>query len=137
MTLVAGMGLSLVLGACSVSIPMSGLVDRGATGSIKGGTPGVTLSSALDREDMRRANAALAVALDPQGNGTNVAWANPDSGAGGAFVPLAPPFPDHDGICRAFAGNVLVHAAPERKITGSACRTAGGDWVIAELKDRK
>lgn len=133
----AGLAMCLLLGSCSVSFPLPGFVDDGPTGSIKGGGATKILSPALDREDLRRAKAALAVALDPQGSGTNVAWANPDSGAGGSFVPIAPPFPSHDSICRAFGGDILVHAEPHRKIKGSACRTADGEWSIADLREQK
>lgn len=136
-SLAASLTVGLLLGGCSLSFPMQGFVDTAPTGAIGDGESGKILSKALDREDLRRARAALAVALDPQGNGTNVAWANPDSGAGGSFVPLAPPFPDHDGICRTFGGNVVSHAEPTRKFRGSACRATGGDWAIADLKDLK
>ncbi len=133
----AGLTISLLLGACSVSFPMPGFVDNAPTGSITEAGSIKVLSPALDREDVRRAKAALAVALDPQGSGTNVAWANPDSGRGGSFVPIAPPFPSHDSICRAFGGDILVHAEPHRRIKGSACRTSDGEWAIADLEEQK
>ncbi len=136
-TLASGMGIGLLLGACSMSFPLQGFVDSSPTGSIKGGASTSLLSSSLDREDLRRANAALAVALDPQGNGTDVAWANPETGAGGSFVALAPAFPHQDGICRSFAGRVIIRARQSRTLKGAACRVAGGDWSVASIDDPK
>ena len=93
------------------------------------------LSAALDREDWRRAKAALAVALDPQGNGTGVAWQNGASGAKGSFTALAPPFLDHDRICRTFTAAVTSKAQNERRVAGSACRESDGDWALRDVKD--
>ena len=45
---------------------------------------------------------ALALALDPQGNGAAVAWDNPDTGLKGGFTPVGRPFVKGDAICRAF-----------------------------------
>lgn len=118
---------------CSMSFPMPGFTDDAPTGSITKSSP--SLSPALDREDWRRAKAALAVALDPQGNGANVTWSNPQSGAKGNFVALAPPYLEKDRICRAFKAHVSASRA-ERRVGGSACRNAEGDWVLAEVKDQ-
>ena len=129
------LGFGLSVGACSVSFPMSGFVaDDTPTGSIN--KPSAALSPALDKEDWRRASAALAVALDPQGNGADVTWDNPQSGARGSFVALAPPFLQNDRICRAFKARVSASRA-DRRLGGSACRNADGEWVMAEVKEQK
>ncbi len=131
-------GLGLLGGGCSVSFPMAGLTgDATPTGSI--GRPSALLSPALEPEDWRRAKAALAVALDPQGNGAGVAWSNPQTGASGSFEALAPPFIDNDRMCRSFRARVVASAAPrrERRLAGSACRTGEGEWTLRDVKDQK
>lgn len=114
---------------CSLSFPIAGFkADSTSTGSIDGA--GVFLSPALDREDLRRAKAALSVALDPQGNGQRVNWQNPQSGAKGAFAASAPPFTEHDRVCRAFAADVAAGTGAERHLSGSACRDGDGTWQL-------
>lgn len=134
-----GCGLALLAtstAACSLSFPITGFkAEDGepATGSID--RSAAMLSPALDREDWRRAKAALAVALDPHGTGTGVAWQNGASGAKGSFTALAPPFLDHDRICRTFAAAVTPVAQSERRLAGSACRQSDGAWAFRDVKD--
>ena len=75
------------------------------------------LSPELGEEDWRRAKGALAVALDPQGNGALVSWDNPDSGFKGAFTPVGHPFVKGDEICRAFVA-ALGRRRPQRRARG-------------------
>ncbi len=83
------MGCSIVLlasltAACSLSFPIKGFKAEDAveaTGSIDRSAG--MLSPALDREDWRRAKAALAVALDPQGSSSGVPWQNGGIGSQG------------------------------------------------------
>ncbi len=125
-----------LLPGCSMTIPIGGLdADHTATGSIAKTV--VVLSPALDQEDLRRAKAALAIALDPQGNGARVAWQNPQSGAHGAFAASAPPFADHDRVCRAFTGEAVPSDGSPDKLTGSACRDSDGTWQIRSGADIK
>ena len=126
--------LSTSTAACSLSFPITGFKgEDGATGSIDRAAG--MLSPALDREDWRRAKAALAVALDPQGNGTGVAWQNAASGAKGSFAALAPPFLDHDRICRTFAAVVTPKTQTEHRVAGSACRESDGAWALRDVKE--
>jgi surface antigen len=128
-------GLGLGASACSMSFPISSFAsDSDPTGSID--RPVTLLSKELDQEDWRRAKAAMAVALDPQGNGTSVAWNNPQSGAKGSFVAVAAPFSKNDKICRTFHADVVADAKADRKIEGSACRGSDGDWVVASAKEQ-
>lgn len=121
------------LSACSLSFPISGIAaDETPTGSID--RTATLLSPALDREDLRRARASLAVALDPQGNGARVAWQNPQTGAHGAFAAAAPPFPDHDRVCRAFSGEIVAGPAGARRLSGSACRDGDGTWQLRDVE---
>ena len=131
----AAAGLALAAGGCSMSFPLPGFVDRAPTGSVK--ERPVILSSALDKEDMRRANAALAVALDPQGTGDHVAWDNPQSGAKGSFSAPAPPFPKQDQICRAFKARITLSVRDDRRLDGSACRNHDGEWILADITEKK
>ena len=131
-TAAAVLGLALSMSACAVSFPVAGFVDGDATGSIK--AKSAAFSADLDREDWRRANAALAVALDPQGNGAEAAWHNLQSGARGSFAAVAPPFVEHDRICRAFKARVAARPGRERRLDGSACRARDGDWIVANVE---
>lgn len=125
----------LLAGAgCSVSMPMASFTgDDKPTGSIDKAS--ALLSRSLDGEDWRRARAALAVALDPQGNGAGVGWSNPQTGANGSFVAKGPPFPEDDRVCRAFDARVAAQGPPERRVSGSACRAADGEWKVRDAKE--
>ena len=134
-TMVA-LGFGLATGACSLSFPMPGFVNNdGPTGSIN--KQAAALSPDLDKEDLRRARAALAVALDPQGNGADVSWHNPQTGAKGSFVALAPPFVDQDRICRTFDAHVIASSQTDHRLGGRACRNPDGDWILADIKETK
>ena len=138
------------LGACSITMPFTErspalAQDSDITGSITPRTPDrqmqapgqiSPLSAALDAEDNRRARAAMATALDPQGSGAQVRWENPDSGAKGFFGAIGNAFLIKDDICRLFVAGVGVKA-PEDWMQGSACRTAPGEWDIKDVKPWK
>ncbi len=118
-------------------------VDREPTGTIAKASVKKTamssdmispLSHNLDVEDWRRARAALATALDPQGNGATVAWDNPQSGRKGAFIPVAAPYPVDGQVCRAFIAKIEGAEARE-SVQGSACRTGGtDDWNVQDVR---
>ncbi|HZH50492.1 MAG TPA: RT0821/Lpp0805 family surface protein [Microvirga sp.] len=131
--LAAGL-IAMSAGACSFSFGVVGLEEEPqATGSIA--RPAVSLSSDLDDEDWRRARAALAVALDPQGPGTQVSWDNPASDRKGTFTPTGAPFVKDDEICRSFTA--LITGASSANLQGTACRPSGGEWAIKEVKPVK
>jgi surface antigen len=98
------------------------------------------LSPDLTEEDWRRAKAALGVALDPQGAGTQVSWDNPDTSRKGAFTPSGAPFVKNDEICRSFSAHVSAPVRPpvtgdkQSALHGTACRPSGGEWAITEIK---
>lgn len=122
------------LSGCS-AIPLPSLLSDGdVTGSIR--QPVSPLSSALDPEDWRRAQSALSVALDPQGNGASVNWDNPQSGVKGSFIPAADAFPSDEKICRAFFAE-LGGSAPDQYLRGLGCRDKSGDWTITDVKPAK
>lgn len=129
----------LLLAACSVLSPLSRSGDGDmVTGSISPKQPEpadrlMLLDTRLDPEDLRRARAAFATALDPQGSGAAVRWDNPDSGAKGSVAAVGSPYLQGDTICRNFVAS--AHASsPESWRQGSACRQGPGEWDIREMK---
>jgi surface antigen len=123
-----------------MSFPIASLVpdeEPAATGSVAvKGKPVSPLSPELGAEDWRRAKAALAVALDPQGSGSPVSWDNPDSGFEGSFTPLGRPFVKNDEICRAFRAS-LSGRRTSASLQGTACRPSGGEWAVKGVKPSK
>jgi len=136
MKIVAVALLSLSTGGCSLSYGIVGLQEDEpeVTGAIALRAV-ATLSPDLDEEDWRRAKAALGVALDPQGPGTQVSWDNPGSGAKGSFTPMGAPFVRDDDICRSFLARLATRSASA--LQGVACRPSGGEWVLKEIKPAK
>jgi len=126
-------GVGLMSNACSISVPIGSLLeDQAATGSVKPAQVS-PLSAELGVEDWRRAKGALAIALDPQGNGSPVAWDNPETDMKGTFVPVGRPFVKKDEICRAFRATVVGQASTAL-LQGTACRLSGGEWAIQGVK---
>jgi surface antigen len=121
----AGFGLS----ACSVSFPLESMLppDPLTTGSVGPISP---LAAELDREDWRRARSAMAVALDPLGNGARAVWENPETNRAGAFAATTRPFVQDDRVCRRFAAEIWLTSGENRDITGAACRFSEGEWRI-------
>ena len=132
---VAAVCAALAASGCSVSL--TGFFadeDEATTGSITLSPAGPSpLSVELSVEDWRRAKAALAVALDPQGNGAAASWSNPDSGAKGSISPVGAPYVKDDHICRAFLASTST-ARSQDWVQGSACRPSGGDWAVRGVK---
>ncbi|MCJ2095392.1 MULTISPECIES: RT0821/Lpp0805 family surface protein [unclassified Methylobacterium] len=132
--------LSLVLCGCSQPL----LVFRGepaatppvaeepvVTGSIE--KRPASFGSDLGEEDWRRARAALAVALDPQGNGRPVKWDNPETGLHGAVNPTGLPYVADDLICRNFLASV-IGPGRSRFVRGTGCKPSGGHWVLKKVR---
>ena len=126
---------SLQLAACSIAMPASHgddlHVGAEATGSIR--KPAPDLARGLEAEDMRRARAALATALDPQGSGERVDWENPQSGAKGVFTPVGQAYPSDGRVCRAFLAEVVTNHNEER-LQGTACRDKSAEWTLLDVK---
>lgn len=133
--LTAGL-IALSAAGCSLTYGIAGIKEDEpeVTGSIAPQAP-VPLSADLDEEDWRRAKAALSLALDPQGPGTQVSWDNPASSMKGTFTPTAAPFVKNDEICRAFSAHLSGGSAAT--LQGTACRPSGGEWAIKEIKPAK
>jgi len=134
LSLIAALGWALT--GCATAIPLPSFIgasQNDVTGSIGRISP---LSPDLDGEDWRRARGALAVALDPQGNGAAVGWDNPQSGVTGAFVPVGQAWAADDNICRAFLAT-LGGAHPARELQGAACRDKDGRWQVGKVEPWK
>lgn len=133
--LLAGI-VCLPLAACSISMPLSpfgAAQEPLTTGSIGPVSP---LAEKHDHEDWRRARAALAVALDPQGPGTRVSWDNPETGNGGAFESASKAYVKDDRVCRDFAAELSFAEKSPRAVSGIACRMSEADWRIDTLAPR-
>jgi surface antigen len=78
----------------------------------------------------------MALALDPQGNGSPVSWDNAESKSSGRFTPVGGPFLRDDEVCRAFLAS-LSTLMERHALQGTACRPSGGDWSIRDLKPWK
>lgn len=141
--LLAAAALALFSAGCSVSFPIIGLSSKSeeevaTTSAILPSRSNerpvalASLAAELGPEDMRRADGAMGVALDPQGNGAAVSWDNPQSGIKGSFVPVGGPFLRSDEICRAFIASVQTQSQPV-KLQGTACRPSGGEWAVKDV----
>jgi hypothetical protein len=133
--LAARLMAAIPLAGCGMSFPISSLVsDQEPTGSVA--KPPSPLSPELTGEDWRRAKGALAIALDPVGNGSSATWHNPDTGMKGSFIPVGQPFVNSDEVCRAFIAE-LNGQRLESTLQGTACRPSGRDWAIKDIKPWK
>ena len=132
--LAATLAAVAVLAGCSIAIPIPSLYpDDDTTGSIR-----PVLSRQLDADDLRRADAAMAAALDPKREDIPVAWANPASGAKGSFTPVAAVYRLANGnTCRAFLAEIDVPASTAQFMQGSACSAGSGKWAIHDLRPWK
>lgn len=117
------------LGGCSMSFPMSSLLPGD---DVTGSLSKIPFGPLLNEEDRRREKAALATALDPQGDGSTVHWENPKSGHEGSLTPVGPAYASDSKICRAFLGDLKADSA-SKTVQGSACRTAG-EWLVKDMK---
>jgi surface antigen len=135
-SVIAACGLS----GCSIAIPMSSSSSemwQGAPEDVTGSiAKPLKISRHLDSEDIRRANAALSTALDPQGSGASVRWDNPQTGSRGSFTPVGQAHPVEGKICRAFLADVSTNDDVE-KLQGAACREKTAEWMLTEVKPYK
>ena len=138
-TVALGIATGLLAGSlagCGISFSIGSLRgdDDRPTGSIAAPrAPASPLSPALNEEDWRRARSALAVALDPQGNGSAAGWDNPESGLKGTFTPVGGPLVKGERICRAFIAS-MVGVRGQDWLQGQACRGSAPDWSIDGVK---
>ena len=122
--------LGPALGSCAMSFPMASLMP---SDDVTASNSTVPFGRMLDEEDRRRETAALATALDPQGDGATVKWDNGKSGDRGAITAVGKAY-DADGkVCRAFIGE-LRQGEATRRVHGTACAVSAGEWKVTEAK---
>ena len=116
-----------LLGGCAMSFPMTSMVPGGD--DITGSLADVPFGQLLDEEDRRRERAALATALDPQGDGATIHWENPKTGHKGSITASGHAYPADNKVCRGFTGD-LTHKGGQRSMQGTACIVAAGEWAL-------
>ena len=114
-----------------MSFPITSLMP--ASDDVTGSNSKVPFGRLLDEEDRRRQKAALATALDPQGDGNAVRWENPKTGNKGLFTPQGHAFAIDGKVCRSFIGE-LKQDDDQKAILGTACAVAAGDWDVRTMK---
>jgi surface antigen len=129
--------LGPILGGCSFSIAsLAPEAPEETTGSITPAPSVQVLFPELGPEEVRRSRAALAVTLDPQGNGHPVKWDNPETGLRGEIAAGGPPFVEADEICRAFSASLRMPAGPTKRAEGRACKISADEWVLRKLQPK-
>ena len=125
--------VSPVLGGCAMSFPMASLLPGD---DVTGSNSPVPFGRMLDEEGRRRETAALATALDPQGDGATVKWDNAKSGDRGAITAVGKAYTADGKICRAFISE-LKQGDTNRKLQGTACTVSAGEWKVSQAKPAK
>ncbi len=113
-----------------MSFPMASLMPGD---DVTASNSPVPFGRMLDEEDRRRETAALATALDPQGDGATVKWANEKSGSRGAVTAVGKAYNAEAKVCRAFVSE-LRQRASIHKVQGIACAESAGEWKVTESK---
>ncbi len=134
------LALALLASGCSLTMHLPGFSSEeevSATHSIAPAAPAFPVP--LDDEDWRRVNAALALAVDPQGAGLPVNWDNPASKRRGTIEPSGSLAVVGHTVCRPFKAKVIDGSKPklapvETLHTGQACRTGPGEWAMRDVK---
>ncbi len=116
-----------------MSFPMASLMPGD---DVTGSNSPVPFGRMLDEEDRRRETAALATALDPQGDGATVKWDNVKSGDHGAITAMGKAYSADGKVCRAFTSE-LRQGDASRKLKGTACAESAGEWKVREAKPFK
>ena len=114
-----------------MQFPIASLVPE--KDDITGSTSNVPFGRLLDEEDRRRQKAALATALDPQGDGSPIRWENPKTGNRGMFDPQGHAFTMDGKVCRSFVGE-LRQDNDQKAVVGTACAVSAGDWEVGMMK---
>ena len=117
-----------------MSFPMASLMP--GADDVTGSDSPVPFGRLLGEEDRRRELAALATALDPQGDGSIVKWDNTKSGNRGAINASGKAYSTDSKVCRSFVSE-LKQSDSTRKLQGTACTIAAGEWKVTEAKPVK
>ena len=123
------------LGGCANSIPIFSemMPDDGpkTTGSIF--SPSTSLSTELTASDWKKANEALDSTLKPENASLSAEWDNPATGTHGTFKPVGEAVVRDGDFCRSFSAQITVKNSVKPPMQGTACRTAAGEWQIADV----
>lgn len=128
-------GLAMASGGCSLTMHLASFQSDPETTSAVPRTPS-PLDPSLDDEDWRRAQAALNLAVDPQGSGQPVNWDNPSTKRKGSFAAAGNLVLVENTVCRPFSATI-VQAGPaprEVKHSGQACRVGPGEWAMRQTQ---
>lgn len=117
-----------------MSFPMASLMP--GADDVTGSNSPVPFGRMLGEEDRRRELAALATAMDPQGDGSTVKWDNTRSGHRGAITASGKAYSTDSKVCRAFVSELKVDDTTHR-LQGIACTVAAGEWKVIEAKPVK
>jgi surface antigen len=140
--LACSVALALAAGGCSFSYQMDNLTAKRDEGK-----PDQTASllqfarpksdpDALAQADWVLARAAVAEVLNTGDKDASAPWENPVTGARGTVTPLASRYPRAGTTCRDFLAS-YVKNGNESWLEGSACRAAGGNWEVRDLRPWK
>jgi len=126
------LAIALLASGCSLTMNLTGFSgEEETTASIAPQTS--VFPVPLDDEDWRRVNAALALAVDPQGAGLPVNWDNPASKKRGSFEQSGALALVGHTLCRPFKAK-LVDGLKESQHIGQACRMGPGEWAMRDVK---
>ncbi|EGY02136.1 hypothetical protein AZA_46966 [Nitrospirillum viridazoti Y2] len=98
-----------------------------AAGAAAGAVAGGLIGKGLDSKDCTAATVALRQ-MDTARTGTQIAWANPDSGNSGTFMPTSDVRLQDGRQCRSYTRQTVVNGKPSNVENGVTCRTPEGDW---------
>jgi surface antigen len=130
----SGCGLPIITFQADTVAEATSTSEPATTGSIERHPE--SFGRDLGAEDWRRAHAALAVALDPQGNGRPVKWDNPETNLRGSVNPTGLPYVSNDQICRDFLASVIAPGR-SRFLRGTGCKPSGGEWTLKRVRGTK
>jgi surface antigen len=126
------LAIALLASGCSLTMNLTGFSGEEETTASLAPQASV-FPVPLDDEDWRRVNAALALAVDPQGAGLPVNWDNPSSKKRGSFEQSGTLAIVGHTLCRPFKAK-LVDGLKESLHVGQACRTGPGEWAMRDVK---
>lgn len=102
-----------------------------AAGAVIGGLVGSQVGKSLDKEDVKRADAASQRAMEQNRAGQSSAWSNPETGANGTVTPTTNAYADSGtgATCRDFQQSVSAGGNTQSG-TGRACKQPDGSWKV-------
>ena len=100
-----------------------------ALGALAGAALGSEVGKSLDRADrLHLANATSTAQTAPLGS--EIAWANPETGNHGSVTPFREGYEQGSGArCREFHNSLTVRGQT-RQFVGVACQSQDGSWIV-------